>query len=106
MMDWPIHPGAVTRPKPKQHGNAGKPATHVIRRARGDDGALMPDSRLLTSPCWDPLPGTTPVALEDRTGCAWPVTRDSPHLFCNGPKMPGKPYCRHHHSIYRSKILK
>ena len=107
-MDWPLHPGAVTRPAAKRHGNAGKlgPKTHVkIREARDrqDDGALAPDSRLLSSAVWQPLPGTVPVSLEDRTGCAWPVTDRPPHLFCNEPRKPSTPYCPHHHSIYRSK---
>jgi hypothetical protein len=69
-------------------------------RERQDDGALTPDSRLLTSAVWDPLPGTTPVSLEHRKGCAWPVTRDSPHLFCNEPTARGS-YCQHHHNLYK-----
>jgi hypothetical protein len=106
-MDWPLHPGAVPRPAAKRHGNAGmvnNKTRDKIREARErqDDGALVPDSRLLSSPVWQPLPGTTPVSLEHRTGCAWPVTRASPHLFCNEPKVRGS-YCQHHHSIYRSK---
>ncbi len=108
MLDWPLHPGAVPRQAPKRHGNAGmvnNKTRDKIRaaRERQDDGALVPDSRLLTSPVWQPLPGTTPVSLEHRSGCCWPVTDKPPHLFCNAERMPGKPYCQYHHSIYRSK---
>jgi len=100
--------GAV--PRTKRHGNAGminNKARDKIREARErqDDGALVPDSKLLSSSVWLPLPGTTPVSLEHRApnGCAWPVTDKPPHLFCNAERKPGVAYCDHHHSIYRSK---
>lgn len=48
-----------------------------------------------------PLPGSVPVGLLDRTGCAWPVG-EGPTLFCNAPKA-GKSYCAAHETVYRGK---
>ncbi len=109
LLDLTSSPMNVAARRPKRHGNHNRPKSESVaaarERARDPDGALVPDSKLLASPCWDALPGSTPVSLESRTGCAWPTTRDKPHLFCNLPRLPGKPYCDHHHSIYRSKTI-
>lgn len=42
------------------------------------------------------LPG---VRLEDLTGCRYPLTDVSTHLFCDAPRKDGSSYCGHHHSI-------
>lgn len=45
-----------------------------------------------------PLPGSEPVTLAQRIGCAWPVGED-PVLFCNEPLRPGSSWCKHHHAL-------
>ena len=61
------------------------------------------------TPVWSPLPGTTPVTLNDRGkhGCAWPVTVDGKTLFCNCPVNPDSklPYCGDHLAMYRERKL-
>lgn len=103
-LDYTPRMGGATRGDDRKI-NDKKRAQIMQARSRTTDGALTPDSRLLSSPVWTPLPGTTPVDLEHRKGCAWPVTKSPPHLFCNAEPMPGKPYCDHHHSIYKRKTL-
>lgn len=34
-----------------------------------------------------------------RNDCRWPVTADSPYLFCGHPKADGSSYCAHHNNI-------
>jgi hypothetical protein len=48
---------------------------------------------------WLPLPGTTPIGLLDldKGKCRWPVTDDSPFLFCGAP-CEGV-YCDHHAAL-------
>jgi len=56
---------------------------------------LAPDTKPLKGAAWGALPGTTPVPLEQRTGCAWPIG-DGPFLFCNAPVKEGRSWCPHH----------
>ena len=54
----------------------------------------------MTNP-WQPLPGTTPVALA-RTNehtCKWPIGDDTPWTFCGQHTVEGKPYCAAHCAI-------
>lgn len=39
-----------------------------------------------------------PVPLWERTGCAYPVTDEKPHRFCNKPSPPDS-YCEFHKKI-------
>lgn len=47
---------------------------------------------------WKPLEGVEPVSLIDLEAgqCKWPVTEDSPFLFCGAASTHGR-YCHHHH---------
>lgn len=96
---------AARRPK-RLHRNNGqpKPQSVLAARERAMDGGLKPDNKLLSSPVWNPLPGSTPAPLDTRTGCCWPVTDRPPHMFCNEPKAEGAlPYCSAHLAIYQRK---
>ena len=57
----------------------------------------VPDElrKRFTGNAWEPLPGSKPVPLMERTGCAWSVSDGSTHLFCNEPTADG-PYCPTH----------
>lgn len=83
--------------KSKRHGNATKPSTELVRKARerGADGTLPADSRFLRSDVWLPLPGPAPVALELASGCKWPINHQPPYTFCNHPISAGS-YCATH----------
>jgi hypothetical protein len=63
-------------------------------------GAPLPPSDIkpLKSNAWKALPGSVPVPLEQRTGCAWPLG-DGPFLFCNEPVQEGKSWCPHHFTL-------
>lgn len=47
---------------------------------------------------WEALERVVPVSLLDLGAgqCKWPVTEDSPFLFCGAASTHG-PYCHHHH---------
>lgn len=70
------------------------------RRPRDQFGNKMSglgeDKKPLSSPAWSPLPGSVPVGLMERTGCAFPCCKDSPYVFCDLPTVPGKAYCEGH----------
>lgn len=105
-MDWLLHPSPVPRPTPKRHGNYGginNKTRAKIAEAR-DGTAQQQDSRFLRSEAWLPLPGSVPVPLETRTGCCWPCSDTTPHLFCNEPVPSGskRPYCPDHLQRYYS----
>ena len=58
------------------------------------------DAAPVKASAWDPIPGSMPVALEHRTGCAWPC--DGPGgktLFCDLPVQEGKSWCAHHYAM-------
>lgn len=57
------------------------------------------DATPLKPGAWDALPGTTPVSLDDRTGCCWPIGRGSPFLFCNEPRGEHHHWCDQHVKI-------
>lgn len=44
------------------------------------------------------VPDAVPVPLLERTGCCYPVTTTSPHLFCNA-QTEGRDYCETHYRI-------
>lgn len=48
---------------------------------------------------FEPLPNTFPVDILEVTGCRWPVTKDTPFLFCNEPRFPNAVYCACHKQI-------
>jgi GcrA cell cycle regulator len=45
------------------------------------------------------LPDTTPVGIVEVTGCRFPVTEDSPFLFCDAPRFTKASYCGYHQRI-------
>ena len=47
---------------------------------------------------WEPIPGTTPIALVDldRGMCKWPVSEGRPFLFCGCKAEEGASYCLSH----------
>lgn len=68
-----------------------KPAPEVIIEkikpipVINDGNPIDADTRFLKGRAWQPLPDTKPVSLEDlprKGACRWPVTADSPFLFC------------------------
>lgn len=51
---------------------------------------------------WQPLPGSQPAGLLQRTGCAFPVQVDGRTLFCNCAVKPGTgAYCEPHAKAMR-----
>lgn len=44
-------------------------------------------------------PGSVPVPLTERTGCCYPTSEESPHLFCNAAVEGERSYCEFHHRI-------
>ncbi len=48
------------------------------------------------------VPDTVSVTLNERTGCCYPTTNESPHLFCNAPKSTGD-YCEFHYQLMYPK---
>jgi len=93
----------ISRPTDRRLGN---PKPQNVTKAR--DAALAPvakpESRFMKAQAYA-VPGSTPVPLEKRTGCAWPVTERSPHLFCNEAIPDGHklPYCADHLNRYHNK---
>lgn len=82
-----------------------------IGRAR-EDGPMKADQTILQSMAWDPIIGSSPVALEFRIGCAWPVG-DKPMLFCNIEVEGESCYCAEHRLMayrrpteFEAKLLK
>lgn len=49
--------------------------------------------------------GTVPVDLLACTGCKWPVTAVSPHLFCNAPRCSFR-YCDYHENLSINPLLR
>lgn len=45
------------------------------------------------------VPGSVPVDLFNRTGCAYPVTEHGPHLFCNCVLHEKSDYCEFHSGV-------
>jgi hypothetical protein len=99
----------------RRHGNADKPATHVVARARSASlrEPFMPLDRPAPSskPAWQPkaqvwaqLPDTTPVALGAVTGCRWPIGNALPFLFCNATTAGGS-YCAAHAEMSKPKPI-
>ena len=74
------------------------PGQAVWHKARREKIGASRFVRLAPRPIRDagPLPGTTPVTLLNRTGCAWPINDGGPYLFCNATKRGTSPYCPHH----------
>lgn len=46
-----------------------------------------------------PAPDSAPVPIIERTGCGYPTTEHSPHLFCNAAVEGHSSYCEFHHRI-------
>jgi hypothetical protein len=94
---------SIVATRPNKHRNGAQPRQQSVLAAR--NGAVQQvENRHLLSSAWLPLPGSTPAPLESRKGCAWPVTQNTPHLFCNEPVPEGRyPYCAHHLNCYLSK---
>lgn len=68
------------------------------KRATMEARMLMPRIRIAPTPVFvrGPLPGSIPVNLFDRTGCAFPINDGGPFLFCNEPLTSVRPYCETH----------
>jgi hypothetical protein len=111
----PRPPRQRTTPENRQPSQAGKTAMQrgstaiaqeKARRARAKalSQTAEPDAteeattgrRLLAAEIWQPLPGSTPVPLDQRTGCAWPIGHGHPFLFCNEPVAAGHSWCPTH----------
>lgn len=107
----PDTPGKPMKDKPVKAARQ-RNATQIIqekaRRARAtakgadDDPVIAPvgDGRPIYSYAWDPLPGTSPVALEHHRGaCRWPIkVPGAIDRACNEPTDGGR-YCAHHHAL-------
>lgn len=58
--------------------------------------------QVLPDDCWQPLPGTTPVALIalEPADCRWPVIDARGNgSFCGCTKLENRPYCAVHDQI-------
>lgn len=65
------------------------------------------DERYMRGRAWQPLPDTTPVALEDlprKGACRWPVTPDSPFMFCAAIAHEGSVYCPTHKHLSTRRL--
>lgn len=64
---------------------------------------FKPDVAALRSRAWEPLPGSSPVPVEMRTGCSWPV--GSPVQMCNEPRMSSlHVYCDVHDTMSKPRV--
>lgn len=88
----------------RRHGNPQQQKLSKARMQAMDwSPVTKPDNRLLRSLAWEPLVGSKPVTLMDRTGCAFPVLNGSkPQRYCNMDTEHGS-YCREHAAMMRSK---
>jgi len=95
-LNLPKRKGAYTPRKPVPKGSHHKPRPKNPTRAAAPPP--MPKHEPPKGKAWEPLLGTVPRPLVDlRDGmCKWPVTEDSPFLFCAAPAIEGRPYCKHH----------
>lgn len=97
-------------PPKKPHGNRGQPKPQKIfakaQRAKSEASPDLLEAQLpiISQKAWDALPGSSPVPLEQRTGCKWPIGQHSPFLFCNAPTGEKGRYCPHHEERSRSKV--
>lgn len=93
--------------KPRTKAKPLKPTVAKHNPQTPPHDLLKPDNRALKSEAWMPLPGSVPVGLMERTGCAYPTCsgdRGTPWVFCNLPVEHGKPYCEGHRMVMRSKF--
>lgn len=84
---------AKAKPRPK------KPHQGFVRFVGAGEPA---DAAPIKASAWDALEGSTPVSLEHRTGCAWPVEKPvgtGTTLFCNLPEQEGKSWCPTHYAM-------
>lgn len=91
---------AVTREKAKR-ARQGPRLRHagLDRYVALDAPPATVDSKPLFSAAWVALEGSTPVPLDQRTGCAWPLGDGHPFLFCNDPVQDGKSWCATHFAL-------
>ena len=90
-------------PVPRKRLNNKERAKIAMARAGSVPSALPSDSRYLRSEAWQALPGSTPVTLDKRSGCAWPIGAPSPQHFCNEAKTGKTAYCEAHLKRYKTK---
>jgi hypothetical protein len=123
----PRPPRQRTTPENRKPSKAGKTAMQrgstaiaqeKARRARAkkhagltryvslDEPIAAVDTAPLKSKAWLPLPGTTPVPLDQRTGCAWPIGEGHPFLFCNEPvHETGHSWCKVHFALGNRPVI-
>lgn len=93
----------ASRPRDRRYG---APVQQSVEKARQKAAMGMPqtkpDNKHLASDAWKPLPGSTPIALLERTGCWWPVGPSGPQRYCDMPIVKGH-YCEGHSEMMRSK---
>lgn len=72
----------------------------LVHRELDLESVYARDPRPLREEFWQPLPGSTPVAIAETESwhCRWPVSPDN-HQCCGNPAKEGKPYCEHHCAI-------
>lgn len=86
---WQRRPPPAVSLAPLKTGPKPPPKPSVALRAGYPIAAKAPVLQALPA-LFKPL-----VALADNE-CRFPVTKDSPHLFCGQPKRSGSSYCAHH----------
>lgn len=92
----------VKREKP-----ATAPEKGALRFVFGPHRIPVPkDPRPLRKMAWEALPGSMPVDLMKRTGCAWPISNGETHLYCNLSKDGKGPYCSEHAALAYRKVEK
>jgi hypothetical protein len=93
------------KPKKEKPAKAEKPISipRVPTRKTLPEGVTQTaDLRYLKSQAWMPLPGSSPVKLEDlpkRGACRWPIGEDHPFLFCALSTEADHKYCAAHHLL-------
>lgn len=78
------------------------PVPKAIKEAVAPFGEAnaTPDARPTYARAWDPLPDSSPIALEHhRDACRWPIeVRSAIDHVCNEPTDGGR-YCARHHAL-------
>lgn len=100
-------------PRPQQASTSGQRGRRKAALERGtrqrinrvvtEGIRLAPDVRQLRGAAWEPLLGSTPVAMLDLEPgmCKWPIGEGKPYLFCGQAAGDGTPYCETHQALSR-----
>ena len=105
------------RLSPIRGAGTGTPRTPAVPRVRGPSLPPLPAAVASSAPSPKPLPAPSPARpsapapepqpttvfkpLANRNPCCWPFGEPGTREYrtCDGPSVPGKPYCAEHASV-------